>query len=179
MFGNSGKWAFVFPKAYEQEARETVRYLYVYIRELVMQEYQNSPSEVDDDIACWFTAEARDKSEHMVFKDGKVITEEGKNQDEALRILEGTNWFAEEESPPDAKTASIPTVNKSIRKFDSGDTASIHSQNTTNTMNISRQLEQAILRAEETPPRDSENQDKEPNQALADTMDDQSESNDS
>ena len=80
-----------------------------------------------EDIACWFKQEAVELAAGMTHMDGKVITEEMLYQSKAIKILEEVSWFIATQGSPQASHPSIP------QEFDTGDTSSIQTQNTTAT----------------------------------------------
>jgi len=150
MFSNKGKWVFVFPKAYAETARNRVTGLYTYIKHMLMEERMTTAEEVEPDIKCWFTQDAIEASRQMEFRDGKVITAEALHQEEAIALLENLPWFVKDSSNSPARAGkAVPTINKTPRKYDHGDTASLHTQGTTATNKISQELARAQAKAEQ------------------------------
>ena len=156
MFGDKGEWIFVFPKAYETEAKNVVTGLYVYIRHIVMEINRVPQIDAEGDIAIWFKPEAAKEAEGMTFAEGRVITEEMLHQSEAINILEEVPWFVGSQSPAKAITQDIPRVEKAPRRFDPGDTASIQTQHTTATRLMSQELMNAIDFAREMAANDAQ-----------------------
>ena len=147
-FRKPGEFVFVYPKAYEKMAKNRVNGLYAYVRHLHHNNIGGTLSECDDDIACWFTNEARENAQDQSVEDGTVITNETLEQRQALADLSDTLWITGLhllDSPGQGTTM----VDKTARKFNP-DTASIHTQHTTATKIISSALEAAVARANTT-----------------------------
>ena len=151
MFSEHGKWAFVYPKAYEAQAKNYINGLFVYIRNMVKQDDLTPDEEIDNDISVWFTAQARKEAASMSFVDGKVLTADNISQRDALNILDDVPWFRGQSPPSPSKT---PKVDKRIRKYEVHDTDSIHTQFTTHTQLVAEELEQTLARARAMQPND-------------------------
>ena len=91
--GEPGTWVFVFPKAYEKEAHNRIKGLYLHIKNTLMESGMHSPADVDQDIACWFTAGAIEEAKHMVYEDGQILTADDIYERDALQQLRQHSWI--------------------------------------------------------------------------------------
>ena len=148
-WGEQGKWALVFPTAYAATAKKKITGLYVYIRQMVMDNLGESTEEADLSIACWFKPHARIEAEGMYINEaGELITEEVLNQKDSVEFLCNAPWFVDNEASP-AKATEITAIDKTARKYNAGDTASLHTQGTTKTTLMSKELAQVIANAKQ------------------------------
>ena len=147
LFGTEGSYAFVFPKAYEDKARNFVTGIYTHIFHMIESRTLANAEDVAQDIACWFTRQAIEDASNMAYENGKVITLEDREAIEACEILDNLPWVTKTDTmihPAGEATLKVTQP----RPWDNGDTASIHTQHTTNTTRISDKLAEAITRAQ-------------------------------
>ena len=147
LFNSEGTYAFVFPKAYEEKARNFVTGIYTHIFHMIESRTLANAEDVAQDIAVWFTRQAIEDASNMAYENGKVITLEDREAIEACEILDNLPWVTKTDTT--IHTASEATLKVTQpRRWDNGDTASIHTQHTTHTTRISDKLADAIARAQ-------------------------------
>ena len=104
MFTGEGKWAFVFPKAHTEEAKNKINGLHFYVKHTVMEFNWVNDANAAEDIACWFKPEAADLATGMICANSKVVTEEMLYQSKAIDVPEEVPWFVGTQGFPQCHT---------------------------------------------------------------------------